>query len=100
MTERANPAIIIVSHDNAAFLVDEFGRYARDYKAVLLMPEPSRPRMRLASAEHCSRPVCPSRIQLPRLARRCAGPRTPATPIHRVQAMPYSVRCAPASGRA
>ncbi len=24
-------AIIIVSHDNAAFLVDEFGRYARDY---------------------------------------------------------------------
>ena len=31
MTERANPAIIIVSHDNAAFLVDEFGRYARDY---------------------------------------------------------------------
>jgi len=29
--ERTNPAIIIVSHDNAAFLVDEFGRYARDY---------------------------------------------------------------------
>ncbi len=29
--ERAAPAIIIVSHDNAAFLVDEFGRYARDY---------------------------------------------------------------------
>ena len=31
MTERTNPAIIIVSHDNAAFLVDEFGRYSRDY---------------------------------------------------------------------
>ena len=31
MPERTNPAIIIVSHDNAAFLVDEFGRYARDY---------------------------------------------------------------------
>ena len=30
-TERTNPAIIIVSHDNAAFLVDEFGRYSRDY---------------------------------------------------------------------
>ena len=30
-TQRTNPAIIIVSHDNAAFLVDEFGRYARDY---------------------------------------------------------------------
>jgi thioredoxin reductase (NADPH) len=29
--ERSNPAIIIVSHDNAAFLVDEFGRYSRDY---------------------------------------------------------------------
>jgi thioredoxin reductase (NADPH) len=29
--ERTPPAIIIVSHDNAAFLVDEFGRYARDY---------------------------------------------------------------------
>jgi thioredoxin reductase (NADPH) len=29
--ERTNPSIIIVSHDNAAFLVDEFGRYARDY---------------------------------------------------------------------
>ncbi len=28
---RQPPAIIIVSHDNAAFLVDEFGRYARDY---------------------------------------------------------------------
>jgi thioredoxin reductase (NADPH) len=28
---RTAPAIIIVSHDNAAFLVDEFGRYARDY---------------------------------------------------------------------
>ncbi len=31
MPERTNPAIIIVSHDNAAFLVDEFGRYSRDY---------------------------------------------------------------------
>ena len=31
MPERTPPAIIIVSHDNAAFLVDEFGRYARDY---------------------------------------------------------------------
>jgi thioredoxin reductase (NADPH) len=31
VTERTNPAIIIVSHDNAAFLVDEFGRYSRDY---------------------------------------------------------------------
>ena len=31
MPARTNPAIIIVSHDNAAFLVDEFGRYARDY---------------------------------------------------------------------
>ena len=29
--ERTSPAIIIVSHDNAAFLVEEFGRYARDY---------------------------------------------------------------------
>jgi len=29
--ERKPPAIVIVSHDNAAFLVDEFGRYARDY---------------------------------------------------------------------
>jgi thioredoxin reductase (NADPH) len=28
---RTPPAIIIVSHDNAAFLIDEFGRYARDY---------------------------------------------------------------------
>jgi hypothetical protein len=28
--ERSNPAIIIVSHDNAACLVDEFGRYSRD----------------------------------------------------------------------
>ncbi len=31
MPERKPPAIVIVSHDNAAFLVDEFGRYARDY---------------------------------------------------------------------
>ena len=31
MPERKSPAIVIVSHDNAAFLVDEFGRYARDY---------------------------------------------------------------------
>ncbi len=29
--QRKPPAIVIVSHDNAAFLVDEFGRYARDY---------------------------------------------------------------------
>ncbi|MBF4769090.1 FAD-dependent oxidoreductase [Nocardioides agariphilus] len=31
MPERTPPSIIIVSHDHAAFLVDEFGRYARDY---------------------------------------------------------------------
>jgi thioredoxin reductase (NADPH) len=29
--ERLPPSIVIVSHDNAALLVDEFGRYARDY---------------------------------------------------------------------
>jgi thioredoxin reductase (NADPH) len=29
--ERLSPSIVIVSHDNAALLVDEFGRYARDY---------------------------------------------------------------------
>jgi thioredoxin reductase (NADPH) len=31
MADGTRPSIIIVSHDNAAFLVDEFGRYARDY---------------------------------------------------------------------